>query len=288
MTNNVRKRIRSINHCLVNNMTQTLNRFWFIFNARKSKKRNSRSKLEQICLLMRLRQFKKQHLLGCFWHSCRLNMQNVISYHTVWVEVCTDQYREVNQWHHLHKSRVHPECQRKMYIRLCTGWLSSRISLHQQLFICLLAALCSLTEEARINHWMRFIKNKFFSSRNNLAPAILTPALRCRPATITQPVVTGLTSLFHALVALFMISGWPFAGVLWVKLEPAFYSKNSRDVVLRTHAKWKLILPTGSPSLTKMHRMKTWKHSCRFEKSATDKSVFFLHLTPRSRQWTSL
>ena len=39
MTNNVRKRIRSINHYLVNNIAKTLNSFWFIFNARKSKKK---------------------------------------------------------------------------------------------------------------------------------------------------------------------------------------------------------------------------------------------------------
>ena len=146
--------MKSINHCVVNDKAKTLNSFWFIFNARKSKKKIS----GQICLLMRLRQFKKQHLLGCFWHCRRLNIQNVSSCQTFQVWLCTDQYWEVNQWHHLHKSRVHPECQRKMYMRLCTGWLSSRISQRQQLFICLLAALCSLTEEARINHWMRFIK----------------------------------------------------------------------------------------------------------------------------------
>ena len=45
MTNNVRKRIRSINHYLVNNIAKTLNSFWFIFNARKSKKKKF---LEQI------------------------------------------------------------------------------------------------------------------------------------------------------------------------------------------------------------------------------------------------
>ena len=38
MTNNVRKRIRSINY-LVNNIAKTLNSFWLIFNARKSKKK---------------------------------------------------------------------------------------------------------------------------------------------------------------------------------------------------------------------------------------------------------
>jgi hypothetical protein len=46
MTNNVRKRIRSINHYLVNNIAKTLNSFWFIFNARKSKKKKKFS--EQI------------------------------------------------------------------------------------------------------------------------------------------------------------------------------------------------------------------------------------------------
>ena len=39
MTNNVRKRIRSINHYLVDNITKTLNSFWIIFNARKSIKK---------------------------------------------------------------------------------------------------------------------------------------------------------------------------------------------------------------------------------------------------------
>jgi len=58
----------------MNDKEKTLNSFWFIFNARKSKKKN----LGQICLLMRLRQFKKQHLLGCFWHCRRLNNQDVI------------------------------------------------------------------------------------------------------------------------------------------------------------------------------------------------------------------
>ena len=39
MTNNVRKRIRSINHYLVDNIAKILNSFWIIFNARKSKKK---------------------------------------------------------------------------------------------------------------------------------------------------------------------------------------------------------------------------------------------------------
>ena len=39
MTNNVRKRMRSINHYLVDNIAKTLNSFWIIFNARKSKKK---------------------------------------------------------------------------------------------------------------------------------------------------------------------------------------------------------------------------------------------------------
>jgi len=70
----------------MNNMAKTLNSFWFIFNARKSKKKI----FEQICLLMRLRLFKKLHLLGCFWRGRGLHIQNVVQCQTIWVEVCTD------------------------------------------------------------------------------------------------------------------------------------------------------------------------------------------------------
>jgi hypothetical protein len=65
----------------MDNKIQTLNSFWFIFNARKSKNFFS---LGLIMSLDTIAALQKQYLLGCFWNWRRLNIQNELSCWPCW------------------------------------------------------------------------------------------------------------------------------------------------------------------------------------------------------------